>query len=199
MADPPAAIAARTAFSGRTGLARQAQEKAALAAHVRLEQFFGPDLARRLVREPGLLEGREAIVTLLFCDVRGFSRVSEKLSPAESLRWMNDVMSELSSCVLDEGGVLVDYVGDELLAMWGAPEDQPDQAERAARAALAMLAALPALDGRWQEAVGGPTEVGIGVNTGPAQVGNTGSTFKFKYGALGNTVNLGSRVQGLTK
>jgi adenylate cyclase len=138
-------------------------------------------------------------VTLLFCDVRGFSRVSEKLGPAGSLRWMNDVMNELSRCVLDEGGVLVDYVGDEVLAMWGAPQDQPDQAERAVRAALAMLAALPALNTRWQSVLGGVTAVGVGVSTGPAQVGNTGSKYKFKYGAMGNTVNLGSRVQGLTK
>ncbi|HBI46335.1 MAG TPA: hypothetical protein DDY78_26310 [Planctomycetales bacterium] len=181
------------------GLARQAKEKSALEAHVRLEQFFGADLARRLVREPALLEGRDAGVTLLFCDVRGFSRVSEKLGPAGSLRWMNDVMNELSRCVLDEGGVLVDYVGDEVLAMWGAPQDQPDQAERAVRAALAMLAALPALNTRWQEVLGGATAVGVGVSTGPAQVGNTGSKYKFKYGAMGNTVNLGSRVQGLTQ
>jgi len=181
------------------GLARQAQEKAAVQAQVRFEQFFGPDLARRLLREPNLLDSREATVTLLFCDVRGFSRVSEKLGPAETLRWMNDVLSELSQCVFQEKGVLVDYVGDELLAMWGAPEDQPDQAERAARAALAMLAGLPALNARWQEVAGEPTEVGIGISTGPAQVGNTGSRLKFKYGALGNTVNLASRVQGATK
>jgi adenylate cyclase len=182
-----------------TGLAREAQQKAALDAYVRFEQFFGPNLARRLAREPNLLESRDARVTLLFCDVRGFSRFSEKLGPAQTLRWMNDVLSELSERVLDEQGVLVDYGGDELLAMWGAPEDQPDQADRAARAALAMLAALPAINGHWQNLVGGPTEIGIGTSTGPARVGNIGSTFKFKYGPLGNTVNLGSRVQGLTK
>jgi adenylate cyclase len=181
------------------GLARQGQEKAALEARVRFEQFFGPDLARRLAREPDLLEGRQARVTLLFCDVRGFSRYSERLGPAETVRWMNDVMSALSRCVLDADGVLMDYIGDELIAMWGAPEDQPDQEARAVRAALAMLAALPGLNARWQPALGGPIDVGIGVNTGSAQVGNTGSQFKFKYGALGNTVNLASRVQGLTK
>ncbi len=177
------------------GLARQAQERRTLT----LEQFFGPDLAGRLVREPALLEGREAGVTLLFCDVRGFSGVSEKLGPAGSLKWMNDVMTELSGRVLDQGGVLVDYVGDEVMAMWGAPEDQPDQAERAVRAALAMLASLPAVNARWAAELGTETKIGIGVNTGPAQVGNTGSSQKFKYGPLGNTVNLGSRVQGLTK
>ncbi len=182
-----------------TGLARQAQEKAALEATVRFEQFFGPDLARRLAREPDLLAGRDATVTLLFCDVRGFSRTSEKLGPAATVRWINDVMGELSRRVLDHGGVLVDYVGDELLAMWGAPEEQADQAERAVRAGLAMLAALPEVNGRWQGPLGGPTELGVGLNTGAAQVGNTGSEYKFKYGPLGNSVNLASRVQGLTK
>jgi adenylate cyclase len=108
-------------------------------------------------------------------------------------------LSELSERVLDERGVLVDYMGDELLAMWGAPADQPDQAARAVRAAQAMFAALPALDERWRTLLGGTTEVGIGVSTGPARVGNIGSKIRFKYGPMGNTVNLGSRVQGLTR
>ena len=67
-------------------------------------------------------------MTLLFCDVRGFSAVSEKLGPEKTVEWINDVMSTLSECVLAEAGVLVDYIGDEMLAMWGAPLGQPDQA-----------------------------------------------------------------------
>jgi adenylate cyclase len=181
------------------GLARQAQEKAALQARVRFEQFFGPDLARRLAEQPALLESRDAQVTVLFCDVRNFSGLSEKLGPAETVRWMNELLSELSRRVLAEQGVLVDYIADELVAMWGAPQDQPDQAARAVRAGLAMLAALPEVSRRWQATLGGPVQIGIGINTGPARVGITGSEFKFKYGPLGNTVNLASRVQGLTK
>jgi adenylate cyclase len=181
------------------GLARQAQEKAALAARVRFEQFFGPDLARLVTEDPRLLESRDARVTVLFCDVRNFSGLSEKLGPAETVRWMNELLSELSRQVLAEQGVLVDYIADELVAMWGAPQEQPDQSARAVRAGLAMLASLPAVSRRWQAALGGPVEVGIGVNSGPARVGITGSEFKFKYGPLGNTVNLASRVQGLTK
>jgi adenylate cyclase len=146
-----------------------------------------------------LLDPKEVEVTVLFCDVRGFSGVSEKQGPAGTLRWIGDVLSELSDCVLKHGGVLVDYVGDELLAMFGAPCEQVDQATRGVRAGLAMLAALAALNGRWQTTLGGPMDLGIGVNTGPAVVGNSGSRFKFKYGPLGNTVNVGSRVQGLTK
>jgi adenylate cyclase len=181
------------------GLARQEQERAALAASVRFEQFFTPELARHLAREPDLLEGREAEVTLLFCDVRGFSRISERLGPVGTVRWVGGVLDELSRLVLAEGGVLVDYIGDELLAMWGAPEAQPDHARRGMRAALAMVDALAELNAHWRQTVGEATDVGIGLNTGPAHVGNTGSRYKFKYGPLGNTVNLASRVQGITR
>jgi adenylate cyclase len=182
-----------------TGLARQEQERSLLRATVQFEQFFGPELARQLRQEPTLLDGREAEVTLLFCDVRNFSGFSEKLGPAGTVRWIGDVMGELSQRVLDEDGVLVDYIGDEMLAMWGAPRPQADHTVRAARAGLAMLAALEELNRRWQPTLGGPMDLGLGLNTGPARVGNTGSRFKFKYGPLGNAVNLASRVQGLTR
>jgi adenylate cyclase len=181
------------------GLARVEQEQAALRARVQFEQFFTPELSRHLTARPDLLQSRDTHVTVLFSDIRNFSRVSERLGPARILEWIGDVLGALSDCVLDEGGVLVDYVGDELMAMWGAPEDQPDHARRAARAALAMLARLPDLNARWQPVLQAPTEIGIGINTGIARVGNVGSKRKFKYGALGNTVNLASRVQGATK
>jgi adenylate cyclase len=181
------------------GLARLEQEKKALSAQVQFEQFFSADLARCLADQPDLLKGRDAEVTVLFCDVRGFSRVSERLGAEMTMSWMGAVLTELSECVRREKGVLVDYVGDELLAMWGAPGEQPDHAARACRAALEMLACLPRIDAVWRDKIGGPTLIGIGVNTGVARVGNSGSAQKFKYGPLGNTVNLGSRVQGVTK
>jgi adenylate cyclase len=83
--------------------------------------------------------------------------------------------------------------------MWGAPEEQPDHARRAVRAALAMLDHLPSLNRRWQATLGEPMNFGIGINSGRAHVGNIGSPRKFKYGPLGDTVNLASRVQGATK
>jgi len=182
-----------------TGLARLEQEQAAMKASALFEQFFTPELARHLAADPGLLDGREAAVTILFTDVRSFSKHSEKLGAARTFQWINDVMQELSRCVHDEGGVLVDYIGDELMAMWGTPQEQPDQATRAVRTGLAMQATLPILDARWQAELGEPLRIGVGMNSGLAQVGNTGSAYKFKYGPLGNTVNLASRVQGLTK
>ena len=93
----------------------------------------------------------------------------------------------------------MDYIGDELMAMWGAPEDQPDHAERACQAALEMIESIASVNTRWQGPLGEPTAVGIGINTGIARVGNTGSRRKFKYGPLGDTVNVASRVQGASK
>lgn len=182
-----------------TGLARLDQERAALRTRLQLEQFFTPRLAARLADQPELLDGRDSDISVLFCDIRGFSRFAEKLGPARTVALMSDVMSALTQCVLDHDGIVVDYVGDEVMAMWGAPEAQPDHARRACRAALAMFAALPSLNQRWQAILGEPLDFSIGINTGLAQVGNVGSRMKFKYGALGNTVNLGSRVQGANK
>lgn len=181
------------------GLARVEQEQAALRARVQFEQFFTPQLARQLEIRPELLRGQDAAVSILFCDIRGFSRISERLGPEGTVEWIRATMGALSECVQEHGGVLVDYIGDELMAMWGAPEEQADHAQRACRAALAMRARLPALNARWQSVLREEMDIGIGVNSGVARVGDIGSTLKFKYGVLGNTVNLCSRVQGATK
>jgi adenylate cyclase len=181
------------------GLARAAQERAALALQTQFEQFFTPELARLLTAQPNLLEGKDSEITVLFCDIRGFSRITRRQTPAFTVEWTQDVLSTLSECVLAHHGVLVDYIGDEVVAMWGAPEQQPDHAERACRAALDMISSLAALNGRWQDRLGEPIGLGIGINTGPARVGNTGSRRKFKYGPLGDTVNVASRIQGAAK
>ncbi len=181
------------------GLARLEMERAALAARVQFEQFFTPELAHKLEDEPDLLKGRDTDVSVLFCDIRGFSRISERLGSAKTVEWIGDVMGELSDCVLRHQGVLVDYIGDELMAMWGAPASQPDHAVLACRAALAMLDCLPRLNERWQGTLEEPMAVGIGINAGIARVGNVGTSRKFKYGPLGNSVNLASRVQGASK
>jgi adenylate cyclase len=108
-------------------------------------------------------------------------------------------MEHLTSRVMESAGVVVDYIGDGLLAMWNAPLEQSDHAARACRAALAMRDGLPELNRRWEGRIGKSIGVGIGINSGPALVGNTGSHKKFKYGPLGHTVNLASRVEGATK
>lgn len=172
--------------------------KEAESARGLLEQFLSPDLARQF--SPADLEqGRNAEVAVLVCDVRGFSSVAEHHGPEVTVEWIRDVMTEMSQCVRDFDGVLVDYIGDEMMAMWGAPKTQTDHVERAAHAAQAMIRRLRRLDGRWLSRISLPTRIGIGINVGDAFVGNVGSKIKFKYGPIGNVVNLASRVQGATK
>jgi adenylate cyclase len=184
------------------GLSRLDEERKAGSAIARFDQFFTPRLARLLAQTTGWEVPQEKQVTLLFCDIKGFTRISRELTPKELADWLRDVLDMLSECVLAEDGVLVDYVGDEVLAMWGAPEDQPDHAARACRAALAMFTGLERVDTRWCDRLGRcgeKTDLSIGMNSGKAQVGNIGSKYKFKYGAQGAAVNLGSRVQGANK
>lgn len=165
------------------------------------EQHFTPELARELARNPDpmKMQARQAEVSVLFCDIRGFSTISERLGPSQTIDWLSGVMGEFSTIVIELGGVLVDYTGDELMALWGAPNRQPNHAELACRAALEIMDSLPKLNEKWEELVGAETSVGIGVNTGDALVGNVGTHRKFKYGPLGTAVNLASRVQGATK
>ncbi|TWU43641.1 Adenylate cyclase 2 [Rubripirellula tenax] len=145
------------------------------------------------------MNGQDVEVSVLFCDIRGFSSVTERLGPQKAIAWINDVMSELSQCVINSDGVLVDYVGDELLAMWGAPGEQRDHATRAVATVQEMLSAIEVLRKRWEGVLPDRFGAGIGVNTGMARVGNVGSRQKFKYGPLGNAINVGSRLQSATK
>jgi adenylate cyclase len=181
------------------GLARLDREAEAARTRIQFEQFFSPELSRELTRDPSLLEGRMHDVTVLFSDLRGFSKIAEKLPPSETYRIMEDILDRLTERVLEHEGVIVDYVGDGMLAMWNAPVAQADHAQRACRAALSMLSDVPALSSRWKDFVGGNLSLGIGINSGPAQVGNAGSRRRFKYGPRGHTVNLASRVEGATK
>lgn len=165
-----------------------------------LAQYFTPQLARHLLRHPEILAtGRSTEVSVLFCDIVGFSRVADRLGPDATLHWLSAVLGAMSDCVMAEDGVLVDYTGDQIMALWGAPQDQPDHADRALRCAAAMMRALPALNEEWNAITGQETAVSIGINTGAGFVGNIGTPQKFKFGALGNVVNIASRVQGATK
>ena len=163
------------------------------------QQFFSPKVTEAIRQNPGLLDGEETSVTVLFCDIRGFSRETDRIGSAAAMRWVSDTLSELSQHVLDSDGVLIDYVGDEMFAMWGAPEKSDDHAVRATRSAREMMKLRKTLSDRYRETFPNGVDFGIGICSGPARVGNTGSKQKFKYGPLGRTVNLGSRLQGLTK
>ena len=171
----------------------------ALRTRVQFEQFFSPELVRELERDPALLEGRSQEVTVLFSDLRGFTSLSQQLGAHNTCRLVRDMMERLSEQIVVHGGVIIDYAGDGILALWNAPA-------AAGRPCGAGLPGGPGDAGRaagperpWHELAGGALALGIGVNTGLAQVGNTGSSRKFKYGPHGHTVNLASRVQDATK
>jgi adenylate cyclase len=115
------------------------------------------------------------------------------------MEWLRDVMETMAECAAQYQGTLVDYIGDELMVMWGAPASQPDHATRACHAALRMARHLNEVDARWHKQIGQPTQLGFGINTGEVRVGNVGFERKFRYAPFGNTVNIASRVQGATK
>ncbi|MFM2093383.1 MAG: Adenylate cyclase 2 [Planctomycetota bacterium] len=188
------------AYGVASGLARIEQERKLIAERVRFEQFFTPELARMLeLRGDDMLAARDAEITVLFCDIKGFSRISANSGAAVAIEWVCDVLSELSDAVAEFQGVLVDYSGDALEAIWGAPLAAPEHATLACRAAMRMREKLPAVNARWRAKLGEETDIAIGLHSGAAQVGNIGSRRKYKYGALGTTVNLASRIQGATK
>ena len=140
-----------------SGIARQRQE----SMRSSLSQFFSNAVAKRLEEDEDLLAGREADVSVMFCDIRGFSGIAERIGARLTIEWINDVLTELSHCVTKTDGVLVDYIGDELMAMWGAPAEQPDHARRACESALEMLKLVEPLRRRWIEVV--PEQFGIGI------------------------------------
>jgi adenylate cyclase len=187
------------AWAVANGLARVRQEIDAIKVRSMMEQFFTPTLAKFLDENPQLLQGRRNDITVLFADIRRFSTMTHDLGPDKTMEMLHSILSTLHDCVSAEEGVLVDFVGDELMAMWGAPADQPDHAARACRAALAMQTKLPELNATWGGILKQPIGIGVGINSGSARVGNVGSRLKFKYGPVGSVVNQASRIQGVNK
>jgi adenylate cyclase len=187
------------ACSVSAGLARIEREAKAARLRIQFEEFVSPELASELERDPTFLEGQQRFITCLFADLRNFSTISEAMGAEGIYAMMRDVMDVLTQCVLDVGGAIINYAGDGMAAMWNAPLDQADHAQRACRAALSIQACMPALNEKWSERAGMPLKVGIGINSGEALVGNAGSRHRMKYGPMGHSVNLASRVEGATK
>lgn len=179
------------------GLARVEQEGKAIRARADFERSFGKEMTLHLEKHPEMLGGRVAEITIMFCDVTGFSRASEQLGPEKTMAWIGQVMGELHQCVIQNEGVVIDYVGDELIAMWGAPAQQADNAKLACQTAIAIGSHLENANREKRFLM--PAKVRIGINTGAAHVGDTGTKYRLKYGAMGDTVNLASRLQGATK
>jgi adenylate cyclase len=166
-------------------------------------RYVSPEYVRRLADdfETLSLGGNRTEITILFSDIRGFTSISERLPAAQVIEMLNEYLDRMSDVVFRHGGTLDKFIGDAVMAFWGAPIPIEDHARRAVSAALDMLAELEALNTRWS-ARGAPAQlaIGIGVNTGEAIVGNIGSlTRKLDYTAIGDAVNLASRLESLNK
>ncbi len=164
-------------------------------------RFFSPTVARQIAedRTGHTLAGKRREITVLFSDIRDFTTISESLPPEEVVDLLREYFNTMVPIVLKHGGTLDKYVGDAIMALFGAPLPQEDHAARAARAALEMVAQLPALSPRWEARCGRPLRIGIGINSGEAVVGVMGADHRREYSAIGDTVNLASRLEGVTK
>jgi adenylate cyclase len=138
-------------------------------------------------------------MTVLFSDIRGFTNFSEKLPPTELAEVLNAYLSTMTRIVQQHRGTIDKYIGDAIMAFWNAPVDLADHASRAVATALDMQAALPQLNREFAARGWPEVKIGVGVNTGRMSVGNMGSEFRMSYTVMGDAVNLGSRLEGITK
>ncbi len=165
-------------------------------------EYVSPALVERMMRDPrryGRVASESRELTMLFVDIRGFTSIAETMEPERLRGYINDFLTAMTEVIHRYGGTVDKYIGDAVMAFWGAPVEDPQHADHAVAAALSMLEEVHRLNLAY-EAHGLPLmRVGIGVNTGVVQVGDLGSRLRRAYTVIGNAVNLASRLEGLTK
>jgi len=181
------------------GLATEGREKARLRAV--FSQYVAGPVVDRILADPARakLGGERKELTVLFSDIRGFSLFSEGMAPEALAAFLGEYLTPMTELVLASGGTLDKYIGDAVMAIWGAPIDVPDHAARACEVALKMQETLVGLNKQWAKAGKPAVSIGVGINTGAMAVGNMGSAARFDYTVLGDQVNLGARLEALTK
>ncbi|WP_372370401.1 adenylate/guanylate cyclase domain-containing protein [Candidatus Uabimicrobium sp. HlEnr_7] len=156
-------------------------------------------LDRVLEDDPDILNGSQQVCSILFSDIRKFTTISETIGARNTVTLLNSYFEEMVSCIMDRGGILDKYIGDAIMASFGAPFTKPQDAQNAVLAAVEMMKKLVPFNKKQQE-LGAPTvDIGIGINTGDAIAGNIGSSKRVEYTVIGDTVNLASRLEGVTK
>lgn len=165
------------------------------------QHYVAPRIVDEIVDNIGrlCLGGEKRMLTVLFSDIRGFTSVSQSLAPEELVRLLNVYLTQMTAKVFKYEGLLDKYIGDAIMAVYGAPIYRDDHALLACRTALEMLQELRGLQLQWREQGLPQLDIGIGINTGPMVVGNMGSRDRFDYTVIGDAVNLGSRIEALNK
>lgn len=182
-------------------------ERARAGIRRAFQYYVSPDVVDEIIADPARLElgGEVRELTLLFCDVRNFTSLAEGLTAAELTRFINELLTPLSDIILKHRGTIDKYMGDAIMAFWNAPLDDADHARHALDAAEEMMAAMAGLNATWQSEAAErgrampEVRIGIGINTGPCCVGNLGTAKRFDYSAIGDEVNIASRLEQLTK
>jgi adenylate cyclase len=198
-------LAAVSGFGARFGLDYARERRLRAAVSEAFSRYVSPALVSELARNPDSLKlgGERRELSVLFCDVRGFTSLSERLKddPVRLTNIINRLLDALSEQVLEARGTIDKYMGDCVMAFWNAPLPEPCHAQAAVTAALEMSRAVERLNVELQaeDPLLPPLAVGVGVNTGMCVVGNIGSRWRYDYSVLGDTVNLASRLEGLTK
>jgi adenylate cyclase len=162
-------------------------------------QYVSPEVIRRLLEEPDSVRPKKTSITVLFSDIRGFTTISESLDAQEMADLLNDYLTEMTQIVFKNRGTLDKYIGDAVMAFWGAPFAEAGHADRCVQTALGMLDRLAELQQGWRDKGQPALEIGLGINTGTASVGNMGSVLRYGYTAIGDAVNLAARLEGLNK
>ncbi|MGR9014585.1 MAG: CHASE2 domain-containing protein [Gammaproteobacteria bacterium] len=164
-------------------------------------QYIPPELVEQMSQsdEEFSLKGESREMTVLFSDVRGFTTISEGMEPQELCELINDILTPVTRVIHEHKGTIDKYIGDAIMAFWGAPMHNPQHAAYAVRSGLAILQALKTIQKDFKAKGWPEVDIGIGLNTGTMSVGNMGSQFRIAYTIMGDAVNLGSRLEGLTK
>ncbi|GAB4515518.1 MAG: adenylate/guanylate cyclase domain-containing protein [Roseibium sp.] len=194
-------------FAASTALLYFLTEREKRFVRQAFSQYLSPDLVTQLEQAPEQLAlgGEIRPMTILFMDIRGFTPISEQLSPEELVSFLNTLLSPLSDAIQAEGGTIDKYIGDSIMAFWNAPLPTPDHAEKACRAGLAMLKVVDELNDadafgfRARGLAAQTVQIGIGLNSGDACVGNMGSARRFNYSVIGDAVNIASRIESSCK
>jgi adenylate cyclase len=189
-------------YTSQTAYRFLMEERRARDIRKMFSSYVSKRIVDELMRDPNKakLGGDRKEITVLFSDIRGFTSFSEKHQPEEVVSLLNEYLGAMTEIVFQYEGTLDKFIGDAIMALWGAPVGQPDHAERAARCALAMIAKLKELQAKWAAEGKYVIDIGIGINTGDMVVGNMGAEGKkMDYTVIGDNVNLGARLEGLTR